>query len=79
VQLPADAQLWVNDKSCPLASSTRTFDTPELQPGRSYFYTLRAQVQREGRAVTQTRRVDVAAGREVSVRFDFATVQTAER
>jgi uncharacterized protein (TIGR03000 family) len=79
VQLPADANLWVNDKACPLTSAKRSFVTAALEPGRSYYYTLRAQVQRNGQLLTQTRRVDVVAGREVDVRFDFSSAQTASR
>jgi uncharacterized protein (TIGR03000 family) len=76
VRLPADAQLWVNDVACPLTSDTRSFVTPRLERGQRYSYTLRAEVRRDGRPVTQTRRVNIAAGRQVNVRFDFATELT---
>jgi uncharacterized protein (TIGR03000 family) len=79
VRLPAQARLWVNDVPCPLTSDTRSFVTPTLQPGQKYAYTLRAQVEREGQRLTETRQVPVAAGRQVNVRFDFATVSTASR
>ena len=48
VKLPADARLYVDNVVCPLSSDTRTFNTPELEVGRSYFYTLKAEVIRDG-------------------------------
>jgi uncharacterized protein (TIGR03000 family) len=80
VRLPADAKLFVNGVACPLADATRSFATPKLQAGRDYYYTLRAEITRDGRVQTQTRRVDVAAGQRVNVRFDFdAEVVSAGR
>ncbi len=48
VKLPADARLYVDGVPCPLTSATRSFDTPELDAGRSYYYTLKAEVVRDG-------------------------------
>jgi uncharacterized protein (TIGR03000 family) len=73
VRLPADARLWVDNVACPLTSDRRSFATPRLQPGRQYAYTLRAEVRRDGRQVSESRRVNVAAGRQVNVRFDFTS------
>ena len=80
VRLPADAKLYVDNVSCPLTSSVRTFDTPGLEPGRQYFYELRAVVSREGRDVTESKRVIVEAGRESAVDFgEMRDVRTAQR
>jgi uncharacterized protein (TIGR03000 family) len=69
VRLPADARLWVDNVSCPLASDTRTFVTPRLEPGQRYVYNMRAEVVRDGQTVTQTQRVMLSAGRQVDVTF----------
>jgi uncharacterized protein (TIGR03000 family) len=80
VQLPADARLYVDNVFCPLTSSTRSFPTPPLEPGREFYYTLRAEVTRDGRTRVQSQRVIVGAGRQVSVEFnDFGSLRTAQR
>jgi uncharacterized protein (TIGR03000 family) len=73
VRLPAEARLWVEGEACPLTSATRSFLTPQLQPGQQYAYTMRAEVVRDGQTISQTRRVVIAAGREVDVTFSNFT------
>ena len=48
VKLPADARLYVDDVLCPLTSTTRSFNTPELEAGRPYYYTLKAEFVNDG-------------------------------
>jgi uncharacterized protein (TIGR03000 family) len=80
VQLPEDGKLYVDGVYCPLDSTTRTFSTPRLDPGRQYYYTLKAEVMREGQKQTESRRVFVEAGRQTSVDFrNLAPVQAALR
>lgn len=70
VRLPADARLTVHGVACPLTSDMRTFDTPSLPPGQTYYYLLKAEVVRDGRTIAQTRRVDFRSGQRVTVSFD---------
>jgi uncharacterized protein (TIGR03000 family) len=70
VRLPADARLTVDDVECPLTSGSRTFDTPSLVPGREYFYTLKAEMVRDGRRIAQTKRVAFRPGERVTVSFE---------
>jgi uncharacterized protein (TIGR03000 family) len=80
VKLPEDARLFVDDTSCPLTSARREFDTPELRPGQPFYYVLKAEVTREGRAVTASKRVTVRAGEETVVDFgDMRTLETVSR
>jgi len=65
IALPADARVWVDNVFCPV----RSFDTPALEPGRKYFYTVRAELNRDGRTVVETRRITVSAGQETTVSF----------
>jgi uncharacterized protein (TIGR03000 family) len=69
VRLPADAQLYVDDQLAPLSSATRSFVTPALELDRTYHYTLEVRAQRNGRTVTQSRRVDLRAGRVTRANF----------
>jgi uncharacterized protein (TIGR03000 family) len=76
VNLPADAKLFVDGVACPLTSAQRAFDTPPLEPGRTYYYSIRA----EGRSLAETKRVTVRAGKETVVEFESKTaVTTASR
>lgn len=80
VSLPADARLFVDDVACNLTSGTRSFDTPKLEPGREYSYVLKAEVERDGKMRTDTRRVVFQAGKQVAVDFrSLDTVNTASR
>jgi uncharacterized protein (TIGR03000 family) len=79
VRLPAEARLVVHGVRCPLTSDTRSFDTPELAPGEVYFYDLEAEVTRDGRVVTESKRVAFRAGEQVTVRFDGLGRQVARR
>lgn len=80
VRLPADAKLTVDGVVCPLTSATRTFDTPPLEPGRQYYYMLTAEVTRDGKVQSDTKRVIVEAGQESSVDFgDLKPVLSVSR
>ncbi len=68
VKLPENARLFVNDVAVS-ATGTQTFETPKLQKGRKFFYTVKAEVQREGKMVTESQRVSVEAGKTITVDF----------
>ena len=40
VQVPADAKLFIDDQAIPLASTSKTFNTPALERGQAYYYIL---------------------------------------
>ena len=77
VRLPADATLYIDSTACPLTSGTRTFTTPALEAGRTYFYTLRANVTRNGQILSQSQKVLVQAGQQVTVGFTSFTPATS--
>ena len=80
VRLPADARLYVHGEFCPLTSSTRAFVTARLEPGTKYFYTLRAELVRDGRKLSESRRVTFKAGERITVNFNnLGTTQTSRR
>jgi uncharacterized protein (TIGR03000 family) len=72
VKLPEDAKLFVDGVACPLVGTVRTFETPKLEPGRQYFYTLKAELVVDGQTVSETRRAVVEAGKPTPV--DFGTM-----
>ncbi len=80
VLLPEDARLFVDDVPYPAMQEKVTFETPKLEPERNYYYTLRAEVVQDGKVYRDTRRVDLAAGKEVKVEFtNLRNASTAQR
>jgi uncharacterized protein (TIGR03000 family) len=77
VQLPADARMWVDGQAADLTSATRSFQTPALDKGRDYYYTVRAEATRDGKVLSQSQRITVRAG-QVS-RVDFGDLTAAAR
>ncbi len=71
VRLPHDARLYVDDVFCPLPGELRSFETPPLDIGRRYFYTLKIEINVDGKPLRLSKRVDVQAGRTTEV--DFGT------
>jgi uncharacterized protein (TIGR03000 family) len=67
IRLPGDARLWVNDSLCPLTSETRTFATPPLPAGKAFFYTIRAEVRRNGRTLSTIKRLTFMAGQQAEL------------
>jgi uncharacterized protein (TIGR03000 family) len=76
VELPADAKLYIDERPMKTTSGRRTFHTPALQSGQTYYYMLRAEVVRDGKPVSEERRVILRPG-EV-VREDFKALAPAE-
>jgi uncharacterized protein (TIGR03000 family) len=80
VRLPTDAKLYVDDVLCPQKSDTRSFETPPLPRGRTFAYTLRAELADDGRTYTLFKRVTYQAGDRVEVDFgDRAAFLAAAR
>jgi uncharacterized protein (TIGR03000 family) len=79
VKLPADADLFVDGVRVPQTSEVRSFQTPKLEAGRSYYYTLKAEAVRDGRTVSATKRITVEPGKETKVEFADLPVQSARR
>jgi uncharacterized protein (TIGR03000 family) len=67
VRLPADARLTIDGHPTHSASGTRRFVSPPLEPGKIFHYDLKAEVVRDGKTLTETRRVAVRAGQESGV------------
>lgn len=67
VSLPADAALFVNGQPTTSTTARRSLISPPLPTGRDYFYTLRADVVRDGQTLSTTRQVTVRPGQRHSV------------
>jgi uncharacterized protein (TIGR03000 family) len=69
VELPAGATLLVNGELAKLTTERPTLTTPLLAEGKSYRYTLRAEVSRSGTIYAQEQQVSVVAGETKTVSF----------
>jgi uncharacterized protein (TIGR03000 family) len=82
VTLPADAKLFVDGHPMQTPAEKRVFQTPPLEPGQLYYYTLRAEVERDGKTITRTQRVIVQGGAVTRAAFSdlpsAAAVLTAQ-
>jgi uncharacterized protein (TIGR03000 family) len=80
VTLPDDAKMIVDGVTANLTSETRTFVTPDLLPGRVYYYMITAEIQREGRTIAHREKVLVRPGEISRVDFrDMTTASSAQR
>lgn len=70
VELPADAKLYVDDQLVNSAAAAhREFNTPKLDEKQVYYYVVRAEVERNGTVVSQSKRVIVQPGKEAVASF----------
>lgn len=79
VELPEDAKLTFNDQPTESTSAKRAFTTPDLEEGKEYSYTLKAEVVREGQVQVITREVIVRAGEETQVKVELPSSTVAGR
>jgi uncharacterized protein (TIGR03000 family) len=80
VTLPAEARLLVDGAATKSTTDRRTLITPTLQVGSTYVYNMTVEMIREGRTISQTQQVAVAAGETINITFTFPTqaVSTVE-
>jgi uncharacterized protein (TIGR03000 family) len=76
VKVPADAKVFVNDRPTTSTGTERHYMSNGLKAGRTYSYTIRAEVVRDGQAVTETKTVKLTAGEKADLAF--ALVPPAE-
>jgi uncharacterized protein (TIGR03000 family) len=72
VNVPADAVLTIDGSATRSTSSRRVFESPTLEPGREFHYTLKATYTRDGQPVVLSKTVTVKAGAEAVVDFNDA-------
>jgi uncharacterized protein (TIGR03000 family) len=70
LKVPAGASFFVNDQAITLTSTTPTFITPPLEPGRDYVYDFRVTTTEDGKTVTRIKRVTVRAGGLVRLSYE---------
>jgi len=75
--VPAGARVWFGNSATQQTGSVRNFESPRLMPGKDYTYDVKATWTEDGKEVTRTRQVSVAANRDVTV--DLTTGDASRR
>ena len=74
VSLPADATLSIDGHATTSTTAQRTFVSPALEAGKDYQYTIKVEMVREGKTISESKNVTVRAGETTEVSFDSLTV-----
>jgi uncharacterized protein (TIGR03000 family) len=70
VNVPADAKVFIDGKQMKSKSARRVFQSPMLEEGGTYFYDIRAEVVRDGKTISENRRVILRPGQRIAANFD---------
>ena len=73
VNLPENAQMFVNGNPTTSTGKSRHFVSRDLEPGQSYRFDLKMVVEEDGKPVEKQRVVVLESGRGEEVTFDVAT------
>jgi uncharacterized protein (TIGR03000 family) len=79
VDLPADAKLFIDNEATTSTGVSRVFQSPVLNVGKEYHYTLKAEVVREGKPVKAEQVVTVKAGVITPVTLTLPQAGVAQR
>jgi len=79
VTVPENASLFVNDAKTRSTGAFRRFVSRGLQPGASYTYTVRAEIDRNGKTLTDEKTIKVTGGTAARVAFNFDESQSDEQ
>ena len=79
VNVPADAQVYLQDQRMTLTGARRRFVTPEIKDGKGLVYDLKVEIERDGRTVSKTTQAAVKAGQEVEVTVSFDEPEAGAR
>jgi len=67
VNVPADAKVYLENKLMTLTGTDRRFVSPQLPVGSPYVYTVKVEVERNGKTITKTTEASIIAGQEIAV------------
>ena len=71
VSLPSNAKVFVNDNATKSTGSYRRYAAKELAVGKAYEYTVRAEIERNGQVIEETKTAIVQGGNITRLSFDL--------
>jgi len=69
IEAPPDAKIWFGDALMASTGQVHDFKSPPLKPFVRYTYDVKVRWTENGREVTQSKRIPVAAGDYAAVKF----------
>ena len=69
MQVPADAEVWLEGQKTGQTGKVRFFEYPPVAPGRKYVYHIRARWNDGGQVAYEVREATVSAGAYVITDF----------
>jgi uncharacterized protein (TIGR03000 family) len=78
VKVPQQAKVYLEGQEMSLTGSVRQFRSPALESGKDYVYTVRVDIERDGKTVSKTAKATVRAGSNVEVAVDFPEGNTTQ-
>ncbi|OAI48392.1 hypothetical protein AYO44_07095 [Planctomycetaceae bacterium SCGC AG-212-F19] len=69
VDVPADAEVWIENQKTQQGGASRWFVSPALEPNQVYEYRIRARWTEQGQQVEQTQKISVQAGERATLGF----------
>jgi uncharacterized protein (TIGR03000 family) len=78
VTVPAEAKLTIDDVATKSTGTTRVFATPELNPGKDYVYTLKAEITVGSKTETIVKQVTVRAGVTTEASLELPVVTASK-
>jgi uncharacterized protein (TIGR03000 family) len=64
-----DAEVWLDGHKTVSTGTKRFYDSPPLEPGKTYSYDVTAAWGQDGKVITKEKKVAVAAGKVAVVDF----------
>jgi uncharacterized protein (TIGR03000 family) len=77
IEKPADAKIFVDNMPVKSEGATQSFATPVLDPSQAYFYMVRVEMVRDGKSMSEARKVIVHAGQTIQETFNEQGILTA--
>ena len=75
IDVPENAKVYVDDRLLQTQAGKRSFNTPRLEQGVSYYYIFRAEVVVDGKTQSESKRVIVRAGETSQLAFSELTAK----
>lgn len=71
VAVPTEARVFVNGHETTSTGAVRRFVSRGLEAGFTYSYEIRAEIERDGETLTETKVVKLTGGQSADLAFDF--------
>lgn len=74
VQLPRDAEVFINDRLTKTEGSTRSYRSTNLEFGKEHRYSVKAVINRNGTEIVKTKLIKLTPGEKETIQFDFESM-----